>query len=141
MIAYLLDTHHAIALWRNHPALVARVAAATSTGEAVLHLCLPVIGEMWYRIYNTPSPAESEKTLLEFLNRFPLVEYDAAAAVEFGLVKTAMQKIRRPLADVEAQLAAIARVRDMIVLSAEQHFSALPRLRAENWLATAVPAT
>src|SRR3569623_1972402 len=95
---------------------------------------MPVIGQMWYRIYNTPSPVENEKTLQEFIARFPLVEYDGAAAVEFGQIKTIMQKIRRTLPDVEAQVAAIARTRDMVVLSAEQHFSALPRLRAENWL-------
>ena len=136
MTAYLLDVHHAIALWRNHPALVARASAATASGEAVLHLCLPVIGQMWNRIFNTPNPAENEKTLRDFIARFPLVDFDAAAAVEFGVVKTAMQKIRRPLPDVEAQVAAIARTRDIVVLSAEQHFSALPRLRVENWLGT-----
>ena len=134
MANYLLTTHHAVALWRHHPALVARVAAAEA-GGAVVHLCLPVVGDMWYRIYNTPTPAENEKSLHTFLTRFPLVEYDPPAAIEFGLIKTAMQKIRRPISDVDAQVSAIARVREMTVLSADQHFSAIPRLRVENWLA------
>lgn len=137
MSNYLLSTHHAVALWRNHPALVARVAAAVAA-DAVVHLCLPVVGDMWYRIYNTPQPAENEKTLHTFLGRFPVVDYDAAAAIEFGLIKTAMQKIRRPISDVDAQVSAIARVREMTVLSADQHFSAIPRLKVENWLADAV---
>ena len=129
---YLLDIHHAVALWRRHPALVARVASAGP--ESVLHLCRPVVGEMWYRIFSTPQPAESEKTLSPFLARFPVVELDAAAAIEFGMVKVSMQKIRRPIADVDAQVAAIARAQEMTVLTAEQHFSAIPRLRVENWL-------
>ena len=130
---YLLDTHHAVALWRNHPALKARIAAAGP--EAVLHLCLPVIGEVWYRILNMPDPTESERLLGEFLAKWPVVEHDLAAAKEFGVVKSAMQKIRRPISDVETQVAAIARSRGMTVLSAEQLFSAIPRLSVENWLA------
>src|SRR6187401_719749 len=102
MTPYLLDTTHAIALWRHHPALVAKVAAAPP--DAVLHLCVPCIGELWYRIFNTPSPSESEKTFHGFLTKFQIVEYDAEAAVEFGLVKIALQKIRRPIADVDAQI-------------------------------------
>lgn len=129
---YLLDTHHAVALWRNHPALRARIAAAGA--GAVMHLCWPVVGEVWYRILNTPAPAESERSLAPFLAGFPVVEYDAAAAKEFGMIKTSMQKIRRPISDVDAQVAAIARAREMTVLSAEQLFSALPRLSVENWL-------
>lgn len=134
---YLLDTHHAIALWRAHPALLATVAAHP---DASLHLCRPVIGEMWYRIYNTPNPAENEKTLLEFLRRYPVLDFDEAATVEFGLIKTAMQRIRRPIPDVDAQLAAIARTREWTILSAEQHFSAIPRVMVANWLAEAARA-
>jgi tRNA(fMet)-specific endonuclease VapC len=130
----LLYTHHAIALWRQHQALLATVAARQ---DVQLQLCLPVVGEMWYRIYNTPHPAESQRTLHEFLERFTVLEYDTAAAIEFGLIKTAMQRIRRPISDVDTQLAAIARSRDLTVLSAEQHFCAIPRLKVENWLAGA----
>jgi tRNA(fMet)-specific endonuclease VapC len=132
MIPYLLDTNHAISLWRHHPALVARVAAAPA--DAVLHLSVPCVGELWYRIFNTPNASENEKTFHGFLARFQIVAYDAEAAVEFGLVKMALQRIRRPIADVDAQIAAIARAKQMIVLSSEQHFCAIPRLKVENWL-------
>ena len=131
MSNYLVTTHHAVALWRNHPSLVARVAAAQ---DAALYLCQPVIGEMWYRIYNMPDREVSEKMLEEFITRFPMAEYDGAAAKEFGLIKNAMTKIRRPISDVDAQVASIARTREMTVLSADQHFSAIPRLKVENWL-------
>ena len=132
MTPYLLDTNHAIALWRNHPALVARVAAAPT--DAVLHLCVPCVGELWYRIFSTPAAAENEKTFHGFLARFQIVEYDAECAVEFGLVKLALQKIRRPIVDVDAQIAAIARAKGMTILSSEQHFTAIGRLKVENWL-------
>jgi predicted nucleic acid-binding protein len=77
---------------------------------------------------------ENERSLNEFLTRFPILEYDAAAAVEFGLIKFALWRIRRPISDVDVQIAAIGRTRGMTVLTAEQHFMTVPKLRVENWL-------
>jgi tRNA(fMet)-specific endonuclease VapC len=131
MSNYLLDTHHAAALWRKQPGLSAKVAAV---GVGAVHLCHPGIGDLWYRIYNGPNPSENERSLNEFLTRFPILEYDAAAAVEFGLIKFALWRIRRPISDVDVQIAAIGRTRGMTVLTAEQHFMTVPKLRVENWL-------
>jgi tRNA(fMet)-specific endonuclease VapC len=131
MTNYLLDTHHATALWRGHPALVTRVNGAT---DARVHVCLPSIGELWYRVFDSARPAENEKTLREFLSRVPIVEFDALAAIELGRIKVTLHKISRPIPEVDAQIAAIARARDMTVLTADQHFSVVPSLKVENWL-------
>jgi tRNA(fMet)-specific endonuclease VapC len=131
MVNYLLDTHHAAALWRKQSGLSAKIAAV---GESAIHLCHPGIGDLWYRIYNGPNPSENERSLNEFLTRFVVLDFDAAAAVEFGLIKFALWRIRRPISDVDVQIAAIGRTRGMTVLTAEQHFSTVPKLRVENWL-------
>jgi tRNA(fMet)-specific endonuclease VapC len=128
---YLLDTHHSAALWRKQSALMAKVAAV---GDAAVHLCWPGVGDMWYRIYDGPRPAENERSLNEFLGRFSIIDFDRAAASEFGLIKMALWRIRRPISDVDVQIAAIGLTRGMTVLTAEQHFSVVPRLRVENWL-------
>ena len=131
MTNYLLDTQHATALWRGHPALVARVAGAT---DARVHVCMPSVGELWYRVWDSARPSENEATLRAFLERIPLLDFDAAAAVAFGQIKVPLHKIGRPISEVDAQIAAIARARDMTVLTAEQHFSVVTGLRVENWL-------
>src|SRR2546430_2019028 len=131
MTNYLLDTHHATALWRAHPALVARVAGAT---DACVHVCMPTVGELWYRVFDSARSAENEKTLRDFLSRIPVVEFDGAASIEFGHIKVALHKISRPIPEVDSQIAAIARARNMTVLSADQHFSVIAGLRVENWL-------
>jgi tRNA(fMet)-specific endonuclease VapC len=131
MVNYLLDTHHAAALWRRQSGLVARINAV---GDAAIHMCNPAIGDLWYRIYNGPNPSENERSLHEFLARFQVLDYDSAAAVEFGLIKFALWRIRRPISDVDVQIAAIGRTRGMTVLTAEQHFQTVPKLRVENWL-------
>jgi tRNA(fMet)-specific endonuclease VapC len=139
MTHYLLDTHHAAALWRGHSALVTRIDSAS---DAAFHLCVPTVGELWYRVWDSVRPSEHERTLLAFLARSRVLTFDEAAAVEFGRIKTALRKISRPISDIDAQIAAIARARDMTVLTAEQHFSVVSQLRVENWLAsTGVTAT
>ena len=134
---YLLDTHHATALWRGHPALVAKVAGAT---DAKVHVCMPTVGELWYRVFDSARPSENETMLRAFLERYPPLDFDAAAVREFGQIKVALHKISRPIPEVDAQIAAIARAKDMIVLTADQHFSVVSGLKVENWLALANPS-
>jgi len=128
---YLFDTHHATALWRRHQALVNRVQM---TPEAEFFLCVPCVGELWYRVHDSSRALEGGKSLGEFITRFPVLEFDLAAAVEFGRIKTALRRIGRPISEVDAQIASIARSRDMVVLTAEQHFSVVTGLRVERWL-------
>jgi tRNA(fMet)-specific endonuclease VapC len=137
MTNFILDRHHATALWRGHPALVAKVAGAT---DAKVHLCMPTVGELWYRVFDSARTPENETTLREFLERIPILEFDATAAKEFGHIKVALHKISRPIPEVDAQIAAIARARDMTVLTADQHFSVVSGLKVENWLASVNPS-
>jgi tRNA(fMet)-specific endonuclease VapC len=138
MTHYLLDSHHAAALWRGHSALVSRIDA---TSDAAFHLSVPTVGELWYRVWDSVRPSEHERTLLAFLARSRILNFDDAAAVEFGRIKTALRKISRPISDIDAQIASIARARDMTVLTAEQHFSVVAGLRVENWLAPSLAHT
>jgi predicted nucleic acid-binding protein len=56
------------------------------------------------------------------------------------LIKVALHKISRPIPEVDAQIAAIARAKEMIVLTADQHFSVVSGLKVENWLASVNPS-
>ncbi|HEY7120326.1 MAG TPA: type II toxin-antitoxin system VapC family toxin [Tepidisphaeraceae bacterium] len=128
---YLLDTQHAAALWRNHHAVVARALAASG---ATIHLCVPAAAELWYRVYDSAKSAENERTLREFLARFTLIEFDAAAANEFGRIKMELRKIGRPISDTDAQIASIGKTRGLTVLTAEHHFACVSGLKRENWM-------
>lgn len=63
-----------------------------------------------------------------------LWNFDASAAEEFGKIQ-AEQKIKgRPVPSVDAQVAAVARIHGLTVLTADQHFSLINSLSVENWL-------
>src|SRR5437870_4813157 len=102
---YLLDTNHASGLFRKLPKPQAKVGLAT--GETFL-LCQPSIGELWFMVFHSSRVAENERDLLRFLETFDHYDYDAAAAMEFGRVKSELRRVGRPIPDVDVQIAAIA---------------------------------
>ena len=131
MTTYLLDTNHASALWKNHPVLVARIAALA---DAELALCLPSIGELWFMVHNSSRVAANETSLREFLSRFRHFSFDAVAAEQFGRIKADLRRAGQPIPTVDVQIAAIARAHALIVLTADTHFTAVPSLNIQNWL-------
>ena len=132
MTRYLLDTNHASAIWQNHPGLIARV---TALQDAELFLCLPSIGELWFMVHKSVRIAANEQSLRQFLPRFLHAEFDAPAAESFGQIKADLKRIGRPIPAIDVQIAAIAIAHDLVVLTADAHFTLIQDLRHENWLA------
>lgn len=131
MTGYLFDTNHASAIWKNHPPLLARIAALT---DAELSLCLPSVGELWFMVHNSSRVADNEQSLRNFLARFRQYSYDALAAEHFGQIKAHLRTLGRPIPAVDVQIASVARAHDLTVLTADAHFHLIPNLRHENWL-------
>lgn len=128
---YLLDTNHAGAIFRDNHAFLARLAAAAG---AEFGLCVPSVGELYFMAYNSARVAENEAKLTTMLSRFRLYEFDLAAAAEFGRIRTEQRRAGRPIPPIDAQIAAVARLHGLTVLSADAHFTAVAGLRVENWL-------
>jgi predicted nucleic acid-binding protein len=63
----------------------------------------------------------------------PVHEYRAAAAEEFGRVRVDLRRAGRPIPQIDAQIAAIARLDRLTVLTTDSHFTAVPQLHTENW--------
>lgn len=69
-----------------------------------------------------------------FLKLFHIWPYNDASAREFGRIRTELKRRGRPIPAVDVQIAAIARVNDLTVLSADRHFLEVKGLKVENWL-------
>ena len=85
--------------------------------------------------------------LEEFLSRFQntviVVSHDRhflnqvcthIADIDFGKIKAELRRKGRPIGDIDVQIAAIARVNRLTILSADAHFAFIDNLRVENWL-------
>jgi predicted nucleic acid-binding protein len=131
MTDYLLDTNHASFVWRKREQIAPRLRSLT---DARLSLCLPSIGELWHMVFRS-ARAESNAAELElFLSDYEHWPFDHAAAEEFGRIKSQLRAAGRPIPDVDSQIAAIARVNNLVLLTADAHFGHVNGLRIENWL-------
>ncbi len=131
MNRYLLDTNHASAIVRRQNRMAERVR---QTEDSQFSVGIPTVGELWFMIYNSGRPKENAAELEDVLADLIVWPFDDPPAREFGRIKTELRRSGSPIPAVDAQIAAIARVRELILLTADRHFSAVQELGIENWL-------
>lgn len=85
-------------------------------------------------IFNSIRVQSNERDLRRFLRNFSCLEFDGVTAEEFGRIKAELRRIGRPIPDIDIQIAAIARINNLVLLSADKHFSFVSGLTVENWL-------
>jgi tRNA(fMet)-specific endonuclease VapC len=56
------------------------------------------------------------------------------AAEEYGRIRAELKAKGRPIPGTDAQIAAVARLHDLTVLSTDHHFQYVDNLRVESWL-------
>ena len=84
-------------------------------------------------VHNSSRVADNDASLRQFLIRFRHYDFDANAAEAFGKIKTALRKSGKPIPGIDVQIAAIALANNLILLTADSHFEAVPGLKHENW--------
>ena len=135
MAAYLLDTNHASPLvTRGHP-LRQRVRERAAAGDTFA-ICVPVLTETLFGISLLPRALQNRT---EWARPQPLLpcyipdEADGAAAATLQL---ALRRQGRQLATVDATIAAVALRYELVLLTTDRDFLAIPTLPVENWLRT-----
>ena len=134
MNQYLLDTNHLSAYLKRQPVIESRIRAALDRGDRC-GITLPILCE--YRA-GLAMGKRSQRNLARlkdaraYLRLWPL---DEKTAIEFGRVAGELRQIGRPIGQFDTLIAASARQLDLILLTADTDFNAVPRLKIENWLA------
>ncbi len=133
---YLFDTDvlSQIAKKRRPEALMSRLAR---TPFASQHTSSVNAAEIYYGILRT----EGREGLLRFYQdqvfpRLTILPFDHESALICGRLKSGLERKGRPRFEPDLQIAAIAlRHRLTVVTGNIRHFSGIPGLRVENWLA------
>ena len=133
MATYLLDTNHASPLVTlSHP-LRERVLLQLNAGDSFA-LCVPVVTEILFGISLLPRAVQNRaewSRLRRYLPCYGLDEADAMAAAELQL---ALRRQGQQLETVDALIATLALRYDLVLLTTDEDFQAIPQLRRENWL-------
>lgn len=103
-------------------------------GAHTFAICVPVLTEALFGIGMLPRITQNVAELAMIrprLDCYPLEEIDAEVAAQ---LQVSLRRQGRQLHTVDALIAAIALRYDMILLTTDKDFGAIPNLRCENWL-------
>lgn len=129
--AYLLDTNTASYIIKgNRPELdrhlvkmpMARIAISAVT-EA----------ELRFGAARLPHAAHLHRLLEEFLLRVAILPWDSGAAREYGELRAALEREGRPMGNLDMMIAAQALALELIVVTSDQAFRRIKRLKVEDW--------
>lgn len=132
LIRYLLDTNHAGRLLDERAPLWDRIV---EVDRSQVGIAIPSVGELWFMVFNSTRVRSNQLLLKGLLRQLRVWEFDAKAATEFGKLRKELRDKGRPIPTFDVLIAAIARVNNLVLLTADQHFNAVDRLAVENWLA------
>ena len=132
MNSYLLDTNHAAWLMSQQEPIVARVRQARAAGGQ-FGISVTVLGELYYAVYASQRRAENQGRLQRLAGALLLWPFDALAAQEFGRIQAEQKAKGRPIPPLDAQIAAVARVNDLILLTDDRHLTFVDGITIESW--------
>jgi len=132
---YLLDTDICIYIINKKPAAVLRRVQSKQPGQVAISTI--TLAELEYGIVRSRDPDRNRIALLEFLLPFAILDFDQAAAVEYGRVRSLLESQGRPIGPMDLLLAAQAKSHHLIlVTNNEKEFRRIEGLRIENWTKT-----
>ena len=93
-----------------------------------------MLSELYFAAYASRRQAQNLRSINHLLDHIPLLDFDVMAAEEYGRVKAELKVKGRPIPGTDAQIAAVARLHDLTVLSTDHHFQYVDNLQTESWL-------
>lgn len=128
---YLLDTNICIDLQKAQSKALRRFSLCQSQ----CYIPTLVLAELYKGIYCSRRIQSNLKVLARLTSVIDVLEFDNAAAEDFGKIQDALRRMDRPTGDIDALLAGMARSRnDILVTHNTRHFKYIPELQLEDWL-------
>ena len=132
---YMLDTDICIyAINRKDQALLDRIRVCSQ--EDALCMSAVTFGELEYGAYKSSKVSANLKALAGFAAIFKVLPFGQRAAVEFGKVRSFLEKQGTPIGPFDTMIAAPALAEGaVLVTNNTREFSRVPGLKLENWTA------
>ena len=129
---YLLDTNTCIFLMKNNQAVVERYKRGRTSGIAISSI---TAAELYYGVYNSAQPEKNGANLANFLIGLDVLDFDGAAAMEYGRVRAALRKQGTPIGSMDMLIAAHAKAAGLtLVTNNTREFERVEGLPLEDWL-------
>lgn len=100
-------------------------------------VCISVItcAELYYGVERSSSKKINRQVINEFLRYIAVLSWTEEAAIEYGIIRNALEKKGDPIGNMDTMIAAHARsCKAKLVTNNTRHFSRVPKLKLENWI-------
>jgi tRNA(fMet)-specific endonuclease VapC len=130
---YMLDTNICIYLIKQQPKEVIKKFQGIALGEIAISTV--TVAEMMYGVGKSLYKEKNKTALEAFLAPLEVVDFDFAAAQQYGEVRAYLEKIGEPIGSYDLMIAAQALSLGLVlVTNNEQEFKRIPDLIVENWV-------
>jgi tRNA(fMet)-specific endonuclease VapC len=130
---YILDTNICIYLIKKKPEKVFNRFNELMLGE----VCISTItlAELQFGVAKSENHAKNQSDLNHFLVPFEIVDFDFAATLEYGKIRSQLEKQGQPIGSLDTLIAAHAKSLNLTrVTNNVREFSRIENLKVENWL-------
>ena len=130
---WMLDTDTCIALIKRQPDGAIRKLRGKSLGQVGVSAI--TVSELSDGTVRSARPEQNRLALQEFLLALELAAYDYAAALAYGQVRRALERIGTPIGSMDLLIAAHALASDCILVTHNViEFARVEGLRLEDWV-------
>ncbi len=130
---YLLDTNICIYIIKKKPQSVLDRLAAILPDE--IGISMITIAELEYGVRKSTYPEKNRFALNKFLIPFSLFDFDHAAAMEYGIVRSDLEMKGTPIGPLDTLIAAHAKSLNYILVTNNvKEFQRVDGLQVENWV-------
>ena len=129
-MTYMLDTNTVSHFLRQHSSVTKRI-----TSLPLDSLCLSVIseGELRYGLARKPDAKNLHKVVQEFLKRVDVLAWSSDAAQHYGNLRAELEADGASLGALDMQIAAHAFSIDATLVTNDQAFKRVKKLKVEDW--------
>jgi tRNA(fMet)-specific endonuclease VapC len=129
---YLLDTNICIYIIKNKPAQVYEKFLTLEFGSVGISSI--TLAELNYGVEKSMHIEKNKEALLKFLTPIEIADFNFEASVEYGKIRSDLEKIGTPIGSLDLLIAAHAKSLNIIlVTNNEKEFSRISGLEIENW--------
>ena len=130
---YLLDTNICIYIIKKKP--VSALKTLKKKLKKDIYISSITIAELEYGIAKSQFPEKNKIALIEFLSIFNLLPFDDNDAVNFGIIKTDLEKKGKIIGPMDMLLASQAKTKQLILVTNNlKEFQRVEGLMVENWV-------
>ena len=129
---YLLDTNICIYIIKKKPAKVFEKFKNLTIGDVGISSI--TLAELHYGIEKSSNSEKNRNALEKFLTPIEIIDYGYEATVEYGKIRSELEKKGVPIGPLDMLIASHAKSLDVILVTNNvREFERIAGLRIENW--------